>query len=334
MDKERKKILKIFKRKKNTKYFKEGCIKDRNTKLILKNRIGTESRFGEAYKACYPLSCKYDISIKKIPITDKELLYKDNPTSLKALNNSFIYGELLMMKLTNLLVEKKINPHLPLVYEYYICDDCDFETKSHKNKKTCFLIVNELAKGDLEQLLNEIKPPVDIMKILYFQIYTALYSINKYFNIYHTDLHWGNVLYHEIPKGGYIKYIINKQEIIIPNTGYLVVLWDFGLSVIPEKVNPQNSRVNKWDDYKRITSMLQEDDLYKNKKYDNLYRKISSIMKLFKNPEDFIIYYGLALQETNGISKNINKSDIIATYNMDKKLLTTDETIKKFLITR
>ena len=98
----------------------------------------------------------------------------------------------------------------------------------------------------------------------YLQIFSALYALQKYFDISHHDLHWGNVLVHEIPAGGFWRYTIDGKVYDVPNLGFLFTLWDFGYARIPGKVD-----ITKWNwyyeedsqkprlliDYKRISGV-------------------------------------------------------------------------------
>ena len=72
------------------------------------------------------------------------------------------------------------------------------------------------------------------------QMLIAIYSFHC-FGYLHNDTHWGNFLYHRIKPGGYIKYIINGQEIYLENIGYLWVIWDFSFAVeIDDPTNMDN----------------------------------------------------------------------------------------------
>ena len=321
---------------------KNTCIskskKTLNNYIKISNRIGTESRIASVYKACFPLDCKYSIAVKKVPLKKNDIKYQKNPESSQALNGSFVWRELYYLKLCNFLVKNNICPHLPLIYDYYLCNHCDFDNKklleNSPDVKDCALIVNELADGDLKFLLTKQSPhlSIDDIQIIYFQIYIAIYCINKYFKMHHQDLHWGNVLYHKIPKGGYIKYIIQGEEILIPNIGFLVVLWDFEYTKIKGKIDPKVSNSDSvWEDYRRVTSMLQRDSEQKNKEYEVLGNKLKKVLKLYDTPAKFILNLALFL---NKQYKNTNdKYEILDTFDTDKNVkLSSTDNISRFYI--
>jgi len=321
---------------------KNKCISTKNNlnKYIkISNRIGTESVTASAYKACFPLNCKYSIAVKKVPLNETDIKYEKDPESIKALNNSFVWRELYYLKLCNLLVKNNICPHLPLVYDYYLCNHCVFDNKNllknYPNSKNCALIINELADGDLKTLLTKEKLPVDDIQIIYFQIYIALYCINKYFKMQHQDLHWGNVLYHKIPKGGYIKYIIQGEEILIPNRGYLIVLWDFERTKIKGKIDSKDLKNsnsdNVWEDYRRITSMLQKDSEQRSIEYDDLGEKLKKILKLYKTSDEFILNYSKYLDKK--FKNSSEKYTVLDTFDTDKNIkLSSSDNIKRFYV--
>jgi hypothetical protein len=73
-------------------------------------------------------------------------------------------------------------------------------------------------------------------------------------NHIHNDAHFGNFLYHKIKKGGYWHYRYNKTDIYVPNTGYLLVVWDPGLA---RKIEP-NTEYMPYTDYTRIFVVLRD----------------------------------------------------------------------------
>lgn len=318
---------------KESTLIKKGCITDNllDNKYKVKDRIGTDSISGEVNKGCYPLTCKYPIAIKKIPMT-YEIKYIDKPEDPKVLDKYEVFSELFFLKLSSLLVNNDITPNLPLLYDKYSCeDDCKFTNPELKGKKKCLLVVNELADGDLKYILTKLQPNLETLKIIYFQIYVALYCMRKYFNLYHNDLHYGNVLYRKIKPGGYIKYIIDGQSIIVPNIGYIMILWDFGRSFIPGKIQPYRELSKKNDeelmDYIRVTQMLGG-----NKgKYENIYNvfgyTLFNLLNKSKTYKDFTMIYSY-LVNTDGVKDN----EIIAVYNTDKKLTSKEPNINKYIV--
>jgi hypothetical protein len=229
-----------------------SCISQNNVivntfKLV--SKIGSGSRNGEAFKICYPIKCNQKsndcacqkdsiyLAVKRIPITPSTVKYKDEPYSANALKDS-LWIELLSMKLCNILVENNVTPNLPMYVNYFYCSSCQYENieLTKKNGYPCIIVINELAtEGDLANWSKKPRSSAEWINA-FFQIFVGLYALQKYFDITHHDLHWGNVLVHNVKPGGYWRYIIDKQTYDVPNLGYLFVLWDFGLARIPGKM--------------------------------------------------------------------------------------------------
>lgn len=106
---------------------------------------------------------------------------------------------------------------------------------------SCILVVNEFAdEGDLINWLKT-KRSIEEWMVMYFQVFAGLYTLQKYFDMTHHDLHWGNILVLKINKGGYLYYKIDDIYYKIPNIGFLFVIWDFGYATIPNKIEPPPS---------------------------------------------------------------------------------------------
>ena len=306
---------------------KRGCAdknNEINRNIKISDKIGTASVYAQAYKACYPINCKFLISMKKIPLGKKDMKFVKKPFSKESLSKSMAFSEIAILRMVNFLSVKGICPFLPVVFRYYICP-----------RDKYIMIANELADGDLKKLIINVKPSIKTLKIIYFQIFIGIYSIRKYFNIHHNDLHWGNVLYHNTgnSKKGmtYVRYIINKQPVLVPEIGIFTALWDFGLSYIPGKIKnkiPSKDKTTEWEDYKRIASMLMKDEDQTIQEYENLYVWFLNKMSQFQKPEDFIINYGRSLMP----HETFNKPFIVKTFNLDKKIKTNDPFIKKYTL--
>lgn len=225
------------------------------------NKIGSGSINGEAYKVCYPIKCRegacdcsetsINLAVKKIPLAYKDFELHTKPMSEKALQSE-LWAELFFMKLCKVLVENKITPNLPLYVNYFVCNSCYYENEhlinSQMSGKPCVILINELATaGDLKEW-SEVPRNDDLWLNAYFQIFTAIYALQKYFDITHHDLHWGNVLVHEVPVGGFWRYTIDGIDYDVPNYGFLFTLWDFGYARIPGKVEIEKWRKRKYSE--------------------------------------------------------------------------------------
>ena len=164
--------------------------------------------------------------------------------------------------------------------------------------------------------------------------------MQKYFNIIHGDLHSLNILIYKVKKGGYWKYIIDNNEYIIPNLGYIILLSDFGFASIPGKVYV------KWyfdDTIKNITRKQQiffdfkylSDDLIKqkqpvqnllkesfekinNKKYSKNYNLISLLNDYYEKIDKH--EYNALYKDSE--EKNDKSNRFIEIYNLNKPLNT------------
>lgn len=309
----------------------DGIINE-NIKII--DKIGTKSVDGEVYKACYPLNCNKTIAIKKIKIksVDKPVSDFYNYKILNGKNN--IYLEILYLQMSTELVKKRICPNLPMYFKHFICNSCDSvkepvkfceknciklssktsikepiknsvkePIKRKKEHNQCFYIANELASGDLKQFLHS-KFSLEQLMSSYYQIFMGLYCLKKQYNLEHTDLHWGNVLYHNLEnhKPSIWRYIFKSGfHLDIPIFDKVFVIWDFGRSTIPDKLVPYSFKkdsdyknINPRTDFKRIISMLIREsheslvllDKQQQKNRDNLYKVLQYLLYLSKSYSD------------------------------------------------
>lgn len=128
-------------------------------------------------------------------------------------------------------------------------------TKAINNSisNSCVLLINEFAnEGDLKNWLKikdwsqpQTRSELE-WKVMFFQVFAGLYTLQKYFDLTHHDLHWGNVLVHKIQPGGFLTYKIDDEYYKIPNIGFLFTLWDFGYAHIPNKLKA-NSNPETYD---------------------------------------------------------------------------------------
>jgi len=171
----------------------------------------------------------------------------------------------------------------------------------------------------------------------------GIYSIHKYLYLRHYDLHWGNVLYYKIPDKGFIKYKINKKtEITIESSDYLFMLTDFGNSRFFDSYQDKNNDCdyakhamlkgyepsNKlWkQDYIRISSMLIKDEEQTVEAYSDLGKNFIRLIREAETPEKFFESIGKAINH-----ENIPNDKIIGTFDMTKKIKTSDSFMKNFI---
>lgn len=351
--------LKIMNRLNAHKYSKECPRKSANLKnkllgndILLINKVGSDSENGEIIKSCISFKdtklldeCKNDpnniiIISKKIPLERQRNLqsvYKSYDKIYKYTNyNNSVWVELLCSSLAKeVILQKNICPNLPLYYKNYFCKNCSYESKKLKERietneitKNCIISLNEYAdNGDLNAWLKSDRSFKE-WQVMYFQIFAGLYVMQKFFNLQHYDLHWGNILVHSIPKTKeYFIYNIDGIKYKIPNIGFRFTLNDFGYAIIPGKIQAlEDSYYDNLkycnSDYFRIAHAIKwskEEKLksYNKSNYTELGQLFSYIKSQYNNnkPLSFIIkdYY-------KGFTTNENTTDYSITDESKKKL--------------
>ena len=124
------------------------------------------------------------------------------------------------------------------------------------------------------------------------QLLLSLRAFHKHLGYIHNDAHLGNFLWHKVEAGGFWHYNSDGLDIFIPNTGYLVVLWDPGLARPISKRN----RVNI--DYYRVLTLIKE------MKLSNTYKKLgmkpvpSDALKPFSKLQNYVDTYSKVEEDT------------------------------------
>ncbi len=184
-----------------------------------------------------------------------------------------LYAEIVCLQLATYLVRAGVCPNLPMFFAYFPCGSCSFaneniinkynktetqktktsasprqspriaaSSKTTHTKRACILMLNEFASGgDFSNWCEQSRSLEEWMNA-YFQIFMGLAAIQKYYNMTHYDLHWGNVLVHNVPAGGCWKYKLNGKTYYCPNLGFVFVLWDFGYAKIPGRIEITRTR--------------------------------------------------------------------------------------------
>lgn len=198
--------------------------------------------------------------------------------SIKIMGDQFSNEVALLKKMSN-LAEQKLSPNMPITYEVL---HCKYPTTSKKLLKNAdvpklvqdgkyYVVLNELANGDLHDWFQYTYSPREYESVL-MQLLFSLRTFHKYTNFVHNDSHLGNFLWHRVTPGGFWHYryspkalptpigLPNKPlpayvDIYVPNTGYLLVLWDPGVAR-PIATNPI-SDYHPSRDYWRPLSLIQ-----------------------------------------------------------------------------
>jgi serine/threonine protein kinase len=192
---------------------KEGQLKEI---IYFDRRIGSESVYGTAY------------------LNAGKGLARILKFSIKIMSDRFTSEVNLLNKMSQ-LAEKGISPNMPITYAVKKCIS-PTDTTLLKNPTAIdlmkaggyYVVLNELANGDTHDFFKFV-----YSDRVYVSIITQmLFSLQAFHNLgyVHNDAHLGNFLWHKITAGGFWQYKYGNTTIYVPNTGYLMVLWDPGLA--------------------------------------------------------------------------------------------------------
>jgi len=154
----------------------------------------------------------YKIAVKEAKITSSE--YKN------ASKNIFP-DEIRYNFLINEILDLKLSPHF--VYNFFtgFCQGCDGILR---NK--CSLSIMELVDTlDMQKDMN-------VQYNMLFQMLHSLYIIHTLYGLHHNDIKLENFLISHVPKGGSRKYVIDNNTYKVPNLGFVILLTDFGVSIL------------------------------------------------------------------------------------------------------
>lgn len=234
---------------------KQGEYRIESLKLILKHRIGSNSRYGAIF----------------LTTNSKKQFYATKLTVVDDYN----YNEIVIStKLSNITKENK-SPHFLLIYKYLKCyNTFNIKLPTIIKQSNYFMMICELASGNLKQFLYEYEHEPTLILNAFQQVLMTILAFHHFTGGYfHSDCHYKNFLYHKIKPGGYFHYNIYGKDIYIENKGYIFVIWDFGL------VKTNSHRVvQRLEDYFKITSIIYSMFKYKNN-HNQLVYILSSILK-------------------------------------------------------
>jgi len=184
-----------------------------NGLLILKNRIGSKSKYGIIYLTTNKFNNIYFA------------------TKLTIMNNEN-YKEIKIAKHLSNITARNLSPHFLFIYKFFYCinNNNNNELPELIRKYNYYISVNELVNGNLKQFLDLNLDYNYILNALQ-QILISILSFHYFTNgIYHHDCHYKNFLFIKIKSGGYFHYKIYNKNYYIKNMGYLWLIWDFGLA--------------------------------------------------------------------------------------------------------
>jgi serine/threonine protein kinase len=194
-----------------------------------KKSVLGEGEQGKVYKYCE--QDNFCIAVKKVYVEEESSKHINKIHSKQALKDT-LFVELFVNKLVNKVLLEGASPNFVFFYNNH------FEERSgvcYEDYPYSSYFYNEYI-NDSESFASWVykKRSLKMLYNAFFQIVTAIYTVQKQFGLQHLDMHAENILVKKIPKGGYFKYIINGVEYNIPNLGYLFVINDYGYAWIPK----------------------------------------------------------------------------------------------------
>lgn len=231
-----------------------------NNRLILKNRIGSNSRYGIVYLTTS--TDNYKFATKLTPISFSN------------------YNEILIAtKLSNVTIKDK-SPHFLIIYKVMSCNNKRLiSTLPNLIKNNDYLIsVNELVSGNFKNFLLDYNTNPQLIANALQQILLAVLSFHHFTGgSFHNDCHYKNFLFHKIKPGGYFHYNIYGTDIYVKNLGYIWMIWDFGL------VKQDYNKKRRLEDYFRIVYFF-------NKYYYN--EPLKNVEKILEYKNKYLSTFG------------------------------------------
>lgn len=198
-----------------TKVNNKLCLVDAQGNVVLQfdKRIGSNSVYGMAY-------LNYGKGLARILKCSCKIM-ENTPNNRKEIK--------LLEEMTELVKQDK-TPNMPFIYKSNTCESlCDFSDCPKVAEKSHYIVVaSELASFDLLHLLKQPQTK-EVLESIAMQIICSISSFHS-LKYTHNDTHLGNFLVHKVKPGGCWRYEIAGHTIYVPNTGYLLVLWDPGLA--------------------------------------------------------------------------------------------------------
>ena len=316
-------------------------------------------------------------AVKLIPLVNSE--------SSKIMDLSYkSWKELYILKMIYNLIKNHNCPNVPIIYMYFVCKDCcknDYlnpnikkyynnlkirkELENNKETDICDIlkrmekkkgfgtsslcILNELCDSSLKDIINAkyVENINDNMFYSFiFQILSGIYAIHKLCSICHFDLHGGNILISKIESSGFWLYNVENTNYYIPNTGYILKIWDFGRSMIINKDNFKDIKLQIIHQCKRFykepfkKNPKLEKKMYKKLNMDNIkiilfafdiWRIISYLYSKIKKESYLEIKFKKTLELLANIKKDCENNWVILLIN-NSEISNTPEMFIKYLL--
>jgi len=172
------------------------CLENISKELTIRNIIKLGRRFGT--KSNNGIIYKTSINDREYPIATKLMKICDGHHEIE-----FVLG----LGISHYIIQRQLSRHFLLCYKAFICKNPSFAMDVIENAPY-YMILNELATGDLFNLLDEHLDECKqhILNIT-LQCILSVATLHK-LGYVHQDCHFGNFLYH---KTGTLMDISNMQ---------------------------------------------------------------------------------------------------------------------------
>ena len=202
---------------------------------------------GTVWKICYPYKClwarkiqhwlclcRYEYAVEPredgcyMAVKEQQLSWKDKKyihalIPLTKLSQLPLWIEYTCLRLTNALATQGV---CPFFFTYVRIAFSPLQGLS--------FIFMDLRKGSLYQLLQSQRFSDDELLSLILQVYVGIFCMYMRFGIIHSDIHVGNILYHNTAHDCHWRFFYNDTEkFVIANHGIQCTISDFGLASIP-----------------------------------------------------------------------------------------------------
>ena len=139
------------------------------------------------------------------------------------------------------LVEKRICPHFPLSYGYYLCKNARFYGSrglgvykeagwwDRVKGGTGIIQLAEYAGMSFWKWLDT-KPSSQEIDAVIAQVMIGIYALQKHAKLVHNDLYFSNITMMKVNEPQCFRYIVNKVEYNIEVKKYYPVIIDYGQS--------------------------------------------------------------------------------------------------------
>lgn len=212
--------------------------------LYLIKQIGSKSLYGVIYKT----------------VAKRILLSLVTKLMLSTVNENI--NEVRLNVFFTQIIHNKLSKHFLMCYKSFECISPSSNVPEVIQNKKYFLVLNELAHGDLYSLLtnNTLLGNTKIIFNIFTQCILALGTFHSY-GFIHCDCHAGNFLFHHNKdyEKGYYHYIIYGKDYYLQSCEYNMMIYDFGLTVkhhgvLSDEDTSDSRKSNNYamDDYMRL----------------------------------------------------------------------------------